>query len=126
MLVLDTHTALWWTLEPPRLGRKVAARLAREDAIGIPTIVFWEAALLVRKGRLELDMAVAEWAQKVSAVPRVVALPLSTEIALLADALEMHPDPVDRFIAATAITHRASLATKDSLLRELRFLRTVW
>jgi PIN domain nuclease of toxin-antitoxin system len=126
VLVLDTHAALWWTLEPDRLGRKVSAHLARADAIGIPTIVFWEVALLVRKGRLELDMEAAEWARKISMIPRVTTLPLSTEIALLADALDMHPDPADRFIVATAVTHHASLATKDTLLRQLRFLRTVW
>ena len=126
MLVLDTHAALWWTLEPARLGRKVAARLAREDRLGIPTIAFWETALLVRKGRLELEMGAAEWARKVCSIPRVTVLPLTTEIALLADTLAMHADPTDRFIVATAMVHDAPLGTKDALLRELPFLSTVW
>ncbi len=126
MLVLDTHTALWWTLEPARLGRKVAGRLSREDRLGIPTIVFWEVSLLVRKGRLELEMGASEWARKVSAIPRVAALPLTLEIALLADTLAMHPDPTDRFVVATAMVHGAPLGTKDALLRGLPFVRTVW
>ena len=126
MLVLDTHAALWWTLEPARLGRTVAARLAREDRVGIPTIVFWETSLLVRKRKLQLGMAAAEWAREVCAIPRVMALPLTMEIALLADTLAMHPDPTDRFIVATAMVHDSPLGTKDALLRELRVVQTVW
>lgn len=126
MLVLDTHAALWWTLEPTRLGRKVAARLAREERLGIPSIVFWETSLLVRKGKLRLDAGAAEWARNVRSIPRVTALPLTMEIALLADTLAMHPDPTDRFIVATAMVHGAPLGTKDALLRELPFVRTVW
>lgn len=124
--MLDTHTALWWTLEPTRLGRRVAARLAREDQLGIPTIVFWETSLLVRKGRLQLDMGAADWARKVCTIPRVTTLSLTLEIALLADTLAMHPDPTDRFVVATAVVHGALLGTKDALLRELPFVRTVW
>jgi PIN domain nuclease of toxin-antitoxin system len=126
MLVLDTHAALWWTLEPTRLGHKIATRLAREDRLVIPTIVFWEVSLLVRKGRLRLELGAAEWTRKVCTIPRVVPLPLTTEIALLADTLAMHPDPTDRFIVATAMVHGAALGTKDALLRTLRFVRTVW
>jgi PIN domain nuclease of toxin-antitoxin system len=80
MLVLDTHTALWWTLEPDRLGRKVAARIKREDQLGIPSIVFWETSLLVRKGRLSLEMGAPDWARKLCTIPRVVPLPLTMEI----------------------------------------------
>jgi hypothetical protein len=43
-----------------------------------------------------------------------------------ADELEMHPDPADRFIVATALRHDAPLVTKDRLLRRLRFVKTVW
>ncbi len=126
MLVLDTHAVLWWTFEPTRLGQKLSARIEREDRLGIPTIVFWEASLLVRKGKLHIEMGAAEWARKVCAIPRVVALPLTTDVALLADTLAMHPDPTDRFIVATAMVHGAPLATKDALLRHLPFVRTVW
>ena len=126
MIVLDTHAAVWWTLEPERLGRAIGGRLAREERIGIPAIVFWEASALVRKCRLDLTIPVGDWASKLLEIPRVEVLPLTAEIALLADVLEMHPDPADRFIVATAQIHRAWLGTKDRLLSELGFLRTVW
>lgn len=126
MLVLDTHVAVWWAGEPRRLGRAARARLAREDRLAIPAIVFWEVALLVRKRRLDLGMPVSEWARAIQTVPRVVALPLTPEIAVEADDLEMHADPADRFIVATAIHHRVPLVSKDRLMRSLRFIDTIW
>jgi len=42
--------------------------------------------------------------------------PLNGEIALLAVNLDLHRDPADRFIAATAIAHQATLVTADERL----------
>ena len=126
MVVLDTHAVLWWTLEPNRLGRAAARALADVERIGIPTIVFWETAILVRKGRLQLDLPVSDWAERLLAIPRVEALPLDANAALRADSLPMHPDPADRFIVATTLEHRSRLVTKDGLLRNLKIVETVW
>jgi PIN domain nuclease of toxin-antitoxin system len=51
--------------------------------VGLPAVVFWETAWLVRKGRLDLGMSVREWAEKIQLIPRVEALPLTPEIAVL-------------------------------------------
>lgn len=126
MVVLDTHVAVWWTTEPARLSARAAAAILSAEAIGIPSIVFWEIALLVRKKRLQLDIPVAEWAETVQLIPRVRALPLTAEVAVAADALEMHADPADRFIVATARMAGARLITKDSSIRRQRAVKTVW
>ena len=126
MVVLDTHVVVWWSGEPHRLGRVATARLAAEDSLGIPAIVFWEVALLVRKRRLDLGMSVEAWTQAIQTIPRVRALPLTAEIAVRADGLKMHADPADRFIAATALQHGSPLVSKDRLMRGLRFVETVW
>ncbi len=48
-------------------------------------------------------------------------LPLTGEIAILASELDgLHSDPADRFIAATAITHDATLVTADERLLRWR------
>jgi PIN domain nuclease of toxin-antitoxin system len=48
-------------------------------------------------------------------------LPLTGEIAILAAELEgIHADPADRFIAATAIMHDATVVTADRRLLEWR------
>ena len=80
----------------------------------------------MRKGKLDLGRPVHAWVDDVRAIPRLVELPLTTDIALLADNLVMHPDPADRFIAATALHHQASLLSKDRLMRKVKDLQLVW
>ena len=128
MIILDTHAAVWWTQQPELLGAGAEEAIQTADRILIPAIAFWETALLVRKGRLALkrDQPVDEWAAAVLSIPRVRAIPLSPQLAIKADALEMHPDPADRFIAATALHCKVPLVTKDNLLQSLTWLRTVW
>ncbi len=126
LLVLDTHAVLWWTLDPPRLGKLAARALEEAERVGIPTIALWETSVLVRKRKVRLDLPLTEWAERLLAIPRVEALPLDAGIALRADGLDMHGDPADRFIVATAMEHRARLATKDALLRGLKIVETVW
>ena len=126
MVVLDTHAVVWWAGDPGRLSTKAAAVIDKTDRVGLPAIVFWETALLVRKGRLDLGMSVQEWAEKIQLIPRVEALPLTPEIAMLADTLRLHADPADRFVVATAIHHRVALVTKDRPLRRLKIVKTIW
>lgn len=126
MVVLDTHAVVWWAGDPGRLSAKAAAAIDKAERVGLPAIVFWETALLVRKGWLDLGMSAQEWMEKIQLIPRIAALPLTPEAAVLADSLSMHADPVDRFVVATAIHHRLPLITKDKLLRRLKIVKTVW
>ncbi len=126
MIVLDTHATVWWSADPKRLGRRAADAIAAAERLGVPTIVFWEVSLLVRKRKLELGMSVSDWCQKLCAIPRVEPLPLTVELALLADSLEMHPDHADRFIVATALHLRRPLITRDELIRPLKIVATIW
>jgi PIN domain nuclease of toxin-antitoxin system len=128
VIVLDTHALVWWTQQPELLGNNAADAIDRSDQILVPAICFWETALLVRKGRLTLKRGqpVSEWTSDVLAIPRVIAVALTPALALSADALQMHPDPADRFIVATALEQNSALATKDDLLRSLSWLNTVW
>jgi PIN domain nuclease of toxin-antitoxin system len=126
VIVLDTHALLWWASEPRRLSRRAAAEIARAERVGLPTIVFWEIALLVRKGRIELGAPAASWLERILQIPRCEALPLSAIVALQADGLDMHADPADRFIAATALHLGAPIVSKDRLLADVKGLRVIW
>ena len=128
MIALDTHAAVWWSQAPEHLSPNAVEIIREADRLLIPSIVFWEVALLVRKGRLRLNrnQAVAWWAESLLSIPRVEEVPLTHQLAIAADASDMHPDPADRFIAATAHHYHAPLVTKDRLLRDIDWLATVW
>ena len=128
MIVLDTHALVFWVQQPRLLGRRARGSIAEAEEIGVPSIVWWEIALLVRKGRLALSSGLtpAAWTAEVLSIPRVRSLDLSPAIAVAADALPMHPDPADRFIVATALHYETAVVTRDELIRQSRTVPTVW
>ena len=129
MIVLDTHAAVWWTTQPKRLSTRAAAAIASADRLAVPTVVFWEVAMLVRKGRLRLGSdatSARAWADQLCAIPRVEPIALTVGVALLADSLKMHADPADRFIVASAVDRGCPLVTRDELIRPLGLVETIW
>ncbi|HEX7669301.1 MAG TPA: type II toxin-antitoxin system VapC family toxin [Polyangiaceae bacterium] len=126
LIVLDTHTLVWWLGEPDRLSVRARNALDGEDGLIVPSIVFWEVALLVRDRRVELGYAMPEWVRLVRSLSRVEVAPLTPEIAVDSVDLDMHPDPADRFIVATALARGVPLVTKDRKIRAVEGLETVW
>jgi PIN domain nuclease of toxin-antitoxin system len=119
VILLDTHAAVWFANDDARLGRQslaMAEAALAEDMLAISAISFWEIALLVSKDRLELHAAAGELRKELLAAG-VTELPLTGDIAIAAVELaDLHGDPADRFIVATAIAHNATLMTADAAL----------
>ena len=74
--------------------------------------------MLISKGRLTLEREVLTWIHAALAVPGVRLIPLEPEIAVSSTRLpwEMHPDPADRILVATARHLGATLVTADQAL----------
>lgn len=101
--------------------------MEREE-IFISSISSWEISLLVRKGRLELTTSVEDWVAKSEALPFFQFVPFDNQIALRSNRLpgELHEDPADRAIIATALTLGVPLISKDRKIREYPHVETVW
>ena len=124
LLLVDTHTLIWMVEEAPQLGVRTAETLNRagwENRIAVSTITPWEIALLVSKGRLQLGADVMQWIRVALAKPGVLLVPLEPEIAVASTRLpfEMHADPADRILVATARHLGATLVTADGVLLEM-------
>jgi PIN domain nuclease of toxin-antitoxin system len=120
-LLLDTHTILWVTEDSAKLGRLARRRCDEALAAGelaVPTIVFYELGWALRRGRIEGPASIREWRNRIVAMgAREVGL--SAEIAMRATELDdMHGDPLDRIIVATALVEDALLLTADRPLLE--------
>lgn len=126
MIVLDTHALVWWIASPASLSTKATRAIDNANELGVSSLSFWEIAVAVRKKRLELGESVGSWTRKVRGIPRLRTIDISPDIAILADELEMHGDPADRFIAATARHVPARLVTKDRLLTKAAVVETIW
>jgi PIN domain nuclease of toxin-antitoxin system len=122
---------VWWlgqaTELSPRAKRALAAG-AEPGRVVASAISIFEIATLVRRGRLQLGVALDQWLNAMRSLPELRIEPVSDEIAQLAGGLDapMHGDPADRLIAATAISLDARLVTADERLRAFPGVVTVW
>ena len=87
----------------------------------------WEAAMLVKKGRLELTLGVEELIYHCEGLPFFSFVPITPRIAVLSVQLEpFHADPADRLIVATAMHYGGLLITSDSKIHNFAQVRAVW
>jgi PIN domain nuclease of toxin-antitoxin system len=118
VILLDTHAAIWILRNDAALGRKArgtAVAALDEGQLAISAISFCEIALLIAKGRLRSLDDPSE-TRVLMLRTGIQEIPLTGDIAILAVQLDLHSDPADRFIAATAIDHDATLMTADETL----------
>ena len=90
-------------------------------------MTLWEVAMLARRRRIIIDTDALDWLRSVTALPRVILLPLSIEVATVAAMLpDRVRDPADRIIVATALHHDVPLVTKDGRIVAAKIVRTIW
>lgn len=131
MIVLDTHTWVWWISSPEQLSepaRNEIDQARQRGEVCISSISAWEVALLVRKGRLELTIPVDDWIARSEALPFIRFVPLDNRVAYRSNYLpgDLHDDPADRIIVATALTLGAPLVSRDTKIRDYPHVKTIW
>jgi PIN domain nuclease of toxin-antitoxin system len=118
-VILDTHALLWMDRNDPALGPQARRQIEadwRSGQLAVSAISFWEAAMLAERGRITLPMPVALWREDWIKAG-LEEIPIDGRIALLSTQLEnLHRDPADRFIIATAIDRNTALLTADRLI----------
>ena len=130
MILLDTHVLIWWANgEHERLSAAaIAAIEAEEQQRLVSAISCWEAAMLVERGRLGLNVDIERWLNLVASVPRLQLLPLSPAVAVASTRLPgtFHADPADRFLVAQARHLNIALVTADSKIKAYPHVRSLW
>lgn len=120
-VLLDTHALVWLVAGDGRLrlaARRCIEAAAQEQQLWVSAITPWEIGMLVAKGRLVLDRDVMDWLQAALALPGIRVAPLEPAVAVAGTRLpgELHGDPADRLIVATARHLGATLITADAAL----------
>jgi PIN domain nuclease of toxin-antitoxin system len=128
VIVLDTHALLWWRDGNRRLPSAVRRQIETASEVGVPTACCLELASLERRGRIAFQGGAARWVRAAVAGDRIVELPLTTEIAIVAGGLpDAFPgDPVDRIVYATAAVTGSRLVTADRRITAYDRARVVW
>ena len=130
-LVADTHAAVWYLLQSPRLSslarERMAATIRGGDPIFVPSICLVEIIYLVEKGRIPG----ADWAQLQSALDSADAayrvVPLDDAVARAVNDVPRAtvPDMPDRIIAATALHLGIPLVSRDGRIR-MTNIEVIW
>ena len=126
--VLDTHAWIWWVDQDRRLGASTIAALDAlpdDDRPVLCDISLWEVATLVERGRLSLDIPLAEWLDA-AAHPRTVRTvsitpAIAAEVATLPESF--HRDPADRLIVATCRALGAPIVSHDKRITASRLVK---
>jgi PIN domain nuclease of toxin-antitoxin system len=90
-------------------------------------ISIWELAMLENRGRVALPMNIRTWVDQALSKPGIAVSPLTPEIMIESVHLpgELHGDPADRMLTATARVLGATLVTKDDRVLRYSKLRHV-
>jgi PIN domain nuclease of toxin-antitoxin system len=122
LLLLDTHCWLWAQLGiVQRLSRTALAAIRNAESEGnlrVSVISIWELAMLEKRGRVALPMSIRTWVDQALSKTGIAVEPLTPEVAIESVHLpgELHGDPADRMLVATARVTGATLLTKDDRL----------
>ncbi len=131
MIVLDTHVWVWFISNPELLSKraeKAINKAVQKENLLISSISAWELALLVKENRLSLALDVADWIAKSESLPFIQFVPVTNSIAVKSVNLPdpFHPDPADRIIIATALSHGAQIVSKDKKMLAYSQIQTIW
>ena len=132
MIVVDTHVVIWRALEPKQLSTKARRALKQADQSGqavlVSEISLWEIALLMKRGRLQLDSDYLTFVDLIRSANVYRFINITPKIAFLSANLpdDINRDPADRLICATALAHQAELVTADKNLRKTKSITTIW
>ena len=126
MIVLDTHVLIWLNDDAGRLSSAAREAIRHEEELGVSAISLWEVSMLYQYGRIELGLPLETWLEKACCQPKIRILPISVTIAANTARLEMHGDPADRLIVASALVHKCALVTRDENIQNAKIVMTIW
>jgi PIN domain nuclease of toxin-antitoxin system len=120
-LLLDTCAALWLAADAP-MAEKAVQAIANAAEEGVPVqispVTAWEIGLMARKGRFRSSLSPQRWFDRLVSLPGLAMCGLNADILMASSFLpgELHGDPADRMMAATARELGFTLLTRDQAL----------
>ena len=126
MIVLDTSTLLFWTLDPTKLSQKAHEVIQGADRIMVSSISIWEIALKVKQQKLVLPLTIDDYADRLQRLKSLEILPVDVQTWL--ENLDLpweHRDPAARTVVALASRFNCPLVTADRTMADY-YPQTIW
>jgi PIN domain nuclease of toxin-antitoxin system len=129
VILLDTHAWLWWiqgqSLDMPPAVREFINN--SPEPVAVASVSCLEVAWLAKKGRIFLPVPVEDFFTQAIDGAGLSLLALTPRIAARSAALpDIHRDPIDRVLIATALENDAIFVTKDEVIARYPDVRIRW
>lgn len=113
-VLLDTCALLWLGFNAEELTPRMREAIEGASILYVSPISLWEIALKYKRDKLRLQLPPQEWFSILREKYGIMFLPLTPAPAFRAVALpDIHNDPADRFIIATALENNLPVVTAD-------------
>jgi len=125
-LILDTHAAIWFTLNDPQLSSAAKTAIETEpNKVYISPASYWEIAIKIQKGNYRLQVPFQTfWEEAIAG--GLTLLPIEiTHADRLITLPTFHRDPFDRMIVAQGLVEGLTLVSCDSILDRYNIPR-IW
>ncbi len=129
--MLDTHTWIWWHMNPKKLSLKVKRIIGntnKYDEILLSAISPWEFCKLIEKKKIGISCDPEDWIKRALDMPKFRLVPLSPVLAYRSTTLPQpfHSDPSDQIIVATTREENAIILTIDERIRNYQYVQSLW
>ena len=128
MILLDTCVLLWLVADQSGLSKE-AKRIIQKNAnnLYVSSISAFEVALKNRKGKIALPMSPEKCFMRALKHHGIAEIPITSSIAIASILLpNLHNDPCDRMIIATAKEYNMNILTPDSLIMQYTVNKVLW
>ena len=127
-ILLDTHTFLWWSLQPEKLPSAVFHAMKDPgNRIFFSAVSSWEAQIKIGLGKLILQDPLRKIVERELVKNNWEVLPVTLHHTWRLEQLPpLHKDPFDRLLIAQALVENIVLATKDPLIRPYPDVEILW
>ena len=118
-ILVDSCAIIWLATGDRKLSKIARDAMRDAELLCFSSISIWEIARLVKAGDLELPVSPTRLADLLVEQYEMKEFPVNSSISLRASALpEIHKDPADRFIIATALLNDFTVVTGDHRFAE--------
>ena len=118
-VLCDTCALVWLATGDAKLSRMARTVIRDAELLCFSSISIWEIARKVKSGELEIPISPTLFADLLVKQYGMKELPLDNAIMLRASALpDIHKDPADRFVVATALLNGCVVVTGDHRFTE--------
>lgn len=118
-MLLDTCGLLWLANEQGKISQEVLKLIDESPVVYISTITSFEIGLKYKAGKLLLPVPPKDWFREILMHHDISVIDLDKDICMKATELpDIHKDPCDRFIIATALVKKLPVITADKRFQE--------